>query len=67
MEQLAGSVNKFLEFNEYRVLGGKGVISHEKAKEKAFLEYDEFNKTQEIESDFDREVKKTYEKNTSIT
>lgn len=36
----------------------KGKISHEKAKQKAFTEYDEFNKTQLIESDFDREIKK---------
>lgn len=58
MEQLAESVNKFLEFNEYKILDGKGKISHSKAEEKAFAEYDVFNKTQKIESDFDREVKK---------
>jgi len=63
MEQLADSVNKFLEFNEYKILGDKGVISHEKAKEKAFFEYEKFNKTQKIESDFDREVKSLLSKN----
>ncbi len=57
MEQFALSVNKFLEFNEYKVLDGKGIISAKKAEEKAFAEYDKFNKTQKIESDFDRAVK----------
>ncbi len=54
MEKLAESVGKFLEFNEYKVLEGKGKISKEQAEEKAFAEYEEFNKTQEIESDFDK-------------
>ncbi len=58
MAEFAESVDKFLSFNEYRILPGKGRISHKKAMEKAALEYDEFNKTQKIESDFDREVKK---------
>jgi hypothetical protein len=57
MEQFAGSVNKFLEFNEYKVLEGKGRISAKQAEEKAFAEYDVFNKTQNIESDFDRVLK----------
>lgn len=57
MEQFALSVNKFLEFNEYRVLEGKGTISAKQAEERAFAEYDKFNKTQKIESDFDKAVK----------
>lgn len=57
MEQLAQSVNRFLEFNEYRVLEGLGKRSNKQAKSKAFAEYDKFNKTQKIESDFDRMVK----------
>jgi hypothetical protein len=57
MEQFALSVNKFLEFNEYKVLEGKGTISAKQAEEKAFTEYDKFNKTQKIESDFDKVVK----------
>lgn len=57
MEQFALSVNKFLEFNEYKVLEGKGSISAKQAEEKAFGEYDKFNKTQKIESDFDKAVK----------
>jgi len=51
------SVNRFLEFNEYRILEGKGSISHQAAKERAAAEYDQFNQTQNIESDFDRFVK----------
>jgi hypothetical protein len=57
MEQFALSVNKFLEFNEYKLLEGKGSISAKQAEEKAFGEYDKFNKTQKIESDFDKAVK----------
>ena len=65
MEQLAESVNKFLEFNEYKVLDNKGKISHKQAEQKAFDEYDEFNKIQKIESDFDRELKRLSTKNTN--
>ncbi len=57
MEGLAESVNKFLDFNEYRVLEGFGTISHQVAKNKADAEYEVFNKTQKIESDFDRFAK----------
>ena len=56
MEDLAESVNKFLNFNEYKILNGKGKISHDKAERKASAEYDKFNKTQKIESDFDKEI-----------
>ncbi len=58
MEEFAESVNKFLTFNEYRILDGKGKISKKSADKKALAEYKEFNKTQPIESDFDRMVKK---------
>ncbi|MEA5257114.1 virulence RhuM family protein [Arcicella aquatica] len=58
MAQLAESVNKFLSFNEYKILQGKGKISKLQADKKAVKEYDEFNKTQKIVSDFDKEVKK---------
>ena len=57
MEALAESVNKFLEFNEYRILDGKGTRSQKQAENKAFTEYEVFNKTQKIESDFDKMVK----------
>ena len=63
MEDLAKSVNKFLSFNEYKILGGKGKISHGQAEQKAIAEYDEFNKTQKIESDFDKEIKKILKEN----
>lgn len=58
MEEFAESVNRFLTFNEYRILDGKGRISKASADRKALIEYKEFNKTQPIESDFDRVVKK---------
>lgn len=54
MENVALSVNKFLEFNEFKVLEGKGKISFKRAEEKAIKEYEVFNKTQKIESDFDK-------------
>ena len=57
MEQLATSVNKFLSFNDYKILQGKGVISKIQADKKAIKEYDTFNKTQKIISDFDKVVK----------
>lgn len=58
MEQLAQSVNKFLNFNEYKILQGKGKISKLQADKKAIKEYDDFNKYQKIISDFDKQVKK---------
>jgi hypothetical protein len=58
MEQLALSVNEFLNFNRYKVLEGKGKVSKLLADKKAVKEYDTFNKTQKIISDFDKEIKK---------
>ena len=58
MEGFTESVNKFLAFNEYEILEGYGKVSRSQAKQKAFDEYDKFNKQQNIESDFDREVKR---------
>ena len=58
MQGLAESVNKFLNFNEYKILEGKGKISKIEADKKAIKEYDIFNITQKIVSDFDKEVKK---------
>jgi hypothetical protein len=57
MESLANSVNKFLEFNEYKILENNGSISRRQAQIKAFEQYEEFNKIQKIESDFDKEMK----------
>ena len=58
MESFAASVNKFLKFNEYKILEGYGTISRKQADGKAFKEYEKFNKTQHIKSDFDRMIKK---------
>ena len=62
MEQFAASVNKFLMFNDYRILPDKGHISASQAKVKAENEYDIFNKTQRIDSDFDTQIKKMLDK-----
>ncbi len=62
MEQFAASVNKFLTFNDYRILPDKGRISAAQAKAKAESEYDIFNKTQRIDSDFDKQVRKMLDK-----
>ena len=59
MEQFAESVNAFLEFRRYKILTNKGSIS--KADAKAIEEYNEFNKHQRIDSDFDKEVRKMLE------
>lgn len=58
MDGLAQSVDKFLNFNEFKILDGKGKISHNLALSKAGSEYDQFNKTQKIISDFDKEIGK---------
>ena len=57
MEQFAASVDKFLTFNDYKILPDKGRISAAQAKEKAESEYDIFNKTQQIDSDFDKQIR----------
>ena len=62
MESFAESVNKFLAFNEYRILEGYGTVSRQQAEQKAVAEYEKFNTQQRIESDFDREVKKLLQK-----
>ncbi len=62
MEGLALSVDKFLNFNEYKILEGKGTKTHKQAIAKAEKEYEQFNKTQKIVSDFDKEIKKLTKK-----
>ena len=57
MEQLVESVNKFLTFNEYKILVGNGKMSKLQADKKAIVEYDAFNKTQKVISDFDKQIK----------
>lgn len=62
MEEFAASVNKFLTFNDYRILPNRGSISAAEAKAKAEGEYDIFNRTQQIDSDFDKEIRGMLEK-----
>ena len=64
MEQFAASINEFLAFRKYQILpdGEKGRISAAQAKAKAAAEYDVFNRTQPIESDFDKIIKELSEK-----
>lgn len=57
MADMAAAVDRFLAFNEFRILGDKGRISKKQADHKALTEYAEFNRTQKIESDFDRFLK----------
>ena len=58
MQSLAESIDRFLSFNEYKILEGKGSISKKQADEKASQEYEKFNRTQKIVSDFDKQIKK---------
>jgi hypothetical protein len=58
MEELAESVNAFLNFRRFKILHGKGKVSKIEAEEKAVEEYREFNKTQKIISDFDKHIAK---------
>lgn len=58
MEQFAASVNEFLTFRRYQILPDKGKISAAQAKNKAEEEYALFDPTQQIDSDFDKEVRK---------
>lgn len=57
MSQFSASVNEFLTFRKYQILPDKGKISAAQAKKKAVEEYDIFNKTQRIDSDFDKEIR----------
>lgn len=58
MEEFEESINEFLSFRRYDILEGKGTVSHKVAVRKAETEYDEFNKKQKINSDFDKMIKK---------
>ena len=57
MEQFSESVAKFLSFMDYQILPDKGRISAAQAKAKAEQEYDIFNRTQPIDSDFDKQIR----------
>lgn len=58
MAEFEKSINEFLAFRRYDILEGKGSVSHKVAVKKAEAEYDEFNKKQKINSDFDKMVKR---------
>lgn len=58
MQEFSDSINAFLEFRRYDILKDNGKVSHKQALEKAYQEYEIFNKTQPIESDFDQMVKR---------
>ena len=62
MEQFAASVNEFLTFRRYQILPDKGKISAAQAKKKAEYEYALFDPAQQIDSDFDKEVRKMLKK-----
>ena len=61
MEQFAASVDAFLTFRRYQILPDKGKTTKAQAEAFANAEYDVFNRTQPIESDFDRAVKQLIE------
>ena len=64
MEEFKNSVNEFLNFRRYDILpdSNHGRISKKEADKKAHKEYDKFNKTQKIYSDFDKLIEKTKNK-----
>lgn len=68
MQEFAKSVNEFLLFRKYDILpdNNKGKISRQEAINKAEAEYDKFNKTQKIDSDFDKEIRKMLQKENKI-
>ncbi|MDD6814468.1 MAG: virulence RhuM family protein [Akkermansia muciniphila] len=66
MEQFSACVNEFLSFRRFNILPDKGSISAAQAKKKAYQEYDIFNKTQLIDSDFDKATRKMLENNNHL-
>lgn len=62
MEQFAASINEFLSFRRYDILPDKGKVSAKQARQKAEAEYQLFNPTQKITSDFDKALKRMEEK-----
>lgn len=58
MEDFAKSIDDFLNFRKYEILQGNGSISKVIADAKAKKEYNIFNKTQKINSDFEKQISK---------
>ncbi len=56
MADFAKSIDNFISFRNWKILDGKGKVSHARAIQKAHAEYDEFNKVQKIISDFDKKL-----------
>ena len=63
MEGFKNSVDKFLSFQEYKILENQGKVSSKQAEDKAKEEYHIFNKQRKIKSDFDKEIKKVLARN----
>ena len=57
MQEFSDSINAFLEFRQYKILKDNGKVTHKQAQEKAYTEYEIYNKTQPIISDFDKVMK----------
>ena len=57
MKEFAASINEFISFRKYDVLQDRGKVSREDANKKAYNEYDIFNRTQKLDSDFDKFIK----------
>lgn len=59
MKDWRKKLDEYLKFASYQVLGDSGSASHEEALKKAEEEYEKFsqNRIENIESDFDREIK----------
>lgn len=60
MEEFFKSVNEVLDFRRYNVLpdNNNGSVTSRDARDKASREYEIFNKTQRIDSDFDKFTKR---------
>ena len=65
MQDFSQSINAFLSFRRFEILPNKGKVSKKTADQKAINEYEEFNKTQKITSDFDKTVRKMLKGNKS--
>lgn len=61
MRQFSESVNAFLAFRQYDILPNKGRLSKQTADDKAKLEYEAYNRTQKIDSDFDKQIRRMLE------
>ena len=62
MQEFSDSINAFLEFRRYDILNDNGKISRRQAEEKAYNEYEIYNRIQPIESDFDKVIKEIAQK-----